>query len=105
MSMAAKLSDLVDKMSGASLQAEGHVEVPTQGAKNLWEPEEQDSSPSHSLSWSPVQRPLSGHLNTKYCLEVQVTLTKELGAIPPPSHLWMAPLGRIHAARSKNQTH
>ena len=28
----------------------------------------------------------------KYCLEIQVTLTEELGSIPPPSHSWMAPL-------------
>ena len=28
----------------------------------------------------------------KYCLEIQVTLTEELGAIPPPSHSWTAPL-------------
>ena len=34
----------------------------------------------------------SGHPNVTYCLEIQVTLTEELGAIPPPSHLWMAPL-------------
>ena len=45
--MAAKSSDLVDKMSGANLQVDGHVEVPTQSAKDLWEPEEEDSSPSH----------------------------------------------------------
>ena len=56
MSMAAKLSDLVDKTSGANLQEDGHVEVPTQSAKDLWEPEEEDSSPSHSLSWYPAQR-------------------------------------------------
>ena len=36
MSMAAKLSDLVDKMPGANLQGDGQVEVPTQGAKDLW---------------------------------------------------------------------
>ena len=48
MSMAAKLSDLVDKMSGANLQVDGHVEVPTQGAKDLWKMEEEDSSPSHN---------------------------------------------------------
>ena len=30
MSMAAKLSNLVDKMSGANLQMDGHAEVPTQ---------------------------------------------------------------------------
>ena len=28
----------------------------------------------------------------RYCLEIQVTLTEELGAVPPPSHSWMAPL-------------
>ena len=30
--------------------------------------------------------------NTKYCLEIQVALTEELGAIPPPSHSWTTPL-------------
>ena len=64
MSMAAKLSDLVDKMSGANLQADGHVEVPTQSAKDLLELEEEDSSPSHLPSWSPAQRPLSSCPNT-----------------------------------------
>ena len=102
MPMAAKLSDLVDKTSGANLQADGHVEVPTQSLKDLWEPEEEDSSPSHSLSWSPAQRLPSGHLNTKYCLEIQVRLTEELGAIPLPSHFWMAPLveDMLHKART-----
>ena len=68
--MAAKSSDLVDKMSGANLQADGHVEVPTQSAKDLWQPEEEDSSPSHLLSWSPAWRLPSGCLNMKYCLEI-----------------------------------
>ena len=62
MSMAAKLSDLVDKMSGASLQVDGHVEVPTQGAKDPQEPEEEDSSPTCSPSLSPAQRLLSNML-------------------------------------------
>ena len=70
MSMAAKLSDLVDKMSGANLQGDGHAEVPTQSAKNLQEAEEEDSSPSHSLAWSPAQRLPSGCPNMKYCLEI-----------------------------------
>ena len=70
MSMAAKLSDLVDKMSGANLQADGHMEVPTQSVKDPQEPEEEDSSPSCSLSWSPARRPLSGCPNMKYCLEI-----------------------------------
>ena len=90
MSMAAKSSDLAEEMSGASLQADGQTEDPTQGAKDLRESEEDDSSPSHSPLWSPAQRPLSSHPNTKYCLEIQVTLTEELGAIPPASHSWTA---------------
>ena len=92
MSMATKLSDLAEEMSGASLQADDQAEEPTQGVKDLWESEEDDSFPSHSLLWSPVRRPLSGQPNMKYCLEIQVTRTEELGSIPPPSHSWMAPL-------------
>ena len=92
MSMAAKSSDLADKTSGANLQADGQMEVPTQGAKDLQEPEEEDSFPSHSPSWSPAWKLPSGHPNVKYCLEIQVTITEDLGALPPPSHSWMAPL-------------
>ena len=92
MSMAAKLSDLAKEISGASLQANGQMEEPTQGARDLKESEEDDSSPSHSPLWSTAWRLPSGCPNTKYCLEIQVTLTEELGAIPPPSHSWMAPL-------------
>ena len=50
------------------------------------------SSPSHLPSWSPARRPPSSHPNFRHCLEIQVTLTEELGAVPPPSHSWMAPL-------------
>ena len=56
MSMAAKLSDLADKMPRVHLQADSQAEVPIQGVKDLQEPEEEDSSPSHSLSWSPAWR-------------------------------------------------
>ena len=52
MSMAAKLSDLANKMFGANLQMDGHVEGPTQIVKDPWELEEEDSSPSHLPSWS-----------------------------------------------------
>ena len=68
--MAAKLSDLVDKMSGSNLQTDGHVDVPTQSAKDPQELEAEDSSPSHSVSWSQAQRPPSSCPNTKYCLEI-----------------------------------
>ena len=38
----------------------------------------------------------------KHCLEIHVTLTEELGAVPPPSHSWMAPLmeDMLHDART-----
>ena len=47
MFMAGKSSDLVDETSGANLQMEGHADVPTQGAKDWWELEASDRSPSH----------------------------------------------------------
>ena len=55
MSMAAKLSDLADEMSGVNLQTEGHMDMPSQSVKDLWEPEALDSSPSHLPSWSSAQ--------------------------------------------------
>ena len=100
--MAAKSSDLVDEMSGVNVQTEGHVDMPPQSAKDLWEPEALGSSPSYSPSWSPAQRLLSGHSNMKHCLEIHVTLTEELGPVPPPSHSLMAPLmeDMLHDART-----
>ena len=88
--MAAKSSDLVDEMSGANLQMEGHVDMPPQSAKDLWELEASDSSPSHLPSLSQAQRPLSSCPNMKHYLEIHVTLTEELGAVPP-CHSWMTP--------------
>ena len=90
--MAAKSSDLVDKTSGTNLQMEGHADMPSQSAKDLLESEALGSSASHLPSWSPARRPLSSCPNTKHCLEIHVTLTEELGVVPPPSHSWMAPL-------------
>ena len=78
-------------MSEANLQADGLVEKSAQEAADQWEMEE-DSSPHNLPMWSPVQRLLTGHLNMNYCLEMQVTLTDELGDVPPPSHTWMAPV-------------
>ena len=87
MSMAAKSSDLADKMLKANLQADGQMEKPAQGVADLQETEEEDSSSLHSLMWSPVQRLPLGCLNVKHYLEIQVTLTDELGDMPPPHHL------------------
>ena len=102
MSMAGKLRDLVDEMSGANLQTEGHTDVPPNSVKDPPEPEVSDSSPSHSPSGSPARRPLPAHPNTKHWLGIWVTLTKELGAVPLPSHSWMAPLveDMLHDART-----
>ena len=80
MTMAAKSSDLVDEMSEINLQMEGHADMPPQSARDLWESEASDSSPSHLPSWSPARRLPSSYPNTKYCLEICVTLTEELGA-------------------------
>ena len=68
--MAAKSSDIGDKMSEANLQADGQVEKPAQGAVDQQEMEEEDSSPHNSLIWSPVQRPPLGCLNMKHYLEI-----------------------------------
>ena len=91
MSMAAKLSDLGNRTSGANLQMEGHADMPSQSAKDQQESEALGSSPSHSLSWSPARRPPSSLPNTRHCLEIQVTLMEELGAVPP-SHSWTTPI-------------
>ena len=73
MSMGAKSNDLGDRMSGASLQMEGHMDVPSQSAKDLQESEALGSSPSHLPSWSPARRPPSSNPNIRHCLEIHVT--------------------------------
>ena len=100
--MATKSSDIVDETSGVNLQMEGHADVPPQSAKDLQELGALGSSPSCSPSWSLARRLPSSHPNTKHCLEMCVTLTEELGAVPPPSHSWMAPLmeDMLHDART-----
>ena len=85
MSMAAKVSDLGDRTSGASLQMEGHMDALSQSAKDLQETEALGSSPSCLPSWSLAKRPLSSCPNIRHCLEIHVTLMEELGAVPPPS--------------------
>ena len=79
-------------MIEANLQANGLVEEPAQRGANQQETEEEDSSPHNSPTWSPVQRPSTGCLNTNYCLSIQATLTDELGDVLPPSHAWMVPV-------------
>ena len=90
MSMAAKSSNQGNKASGAILQIEGYVDVPSQSAKDLQELEALGSSPSHLPSWSLARRLPSSHPNIRHSLGIHVTLTEELGSVPPPSHSWMA---------------
>ena len=68
------------------------MDMLSQSAKDLQELEASGSSPSHLPSWSPARRLLSSCPNMKHCLEIHVTLIEELGAVPPPSNSWMAPL-------------
>ena len=82
------MSDRGDNITEANLQADGLREEPAQGAAKRWEMEEGDSSPHNLPTWSPVQRPPAGRFNTNYCLSIQVTLTNELGDVPPPMHSW-----------------
>ena len=39
---------------------------------------------------------------TGYCLEIQVTLTEEGRAIPPPPHAWQAPMVEAMLCYSKD---
>ena len=92
MSMATKSSNLEDQTSGANLQMEDHVGMPSQSWKDPEEMGALGSSPSHSPSCSPVRRPMHSHPNTRHCLGIHLTLTKETGAIPPLPHAWTIPL-------------
>ena len=90
--MAANMSDRGDNMTEANLQADGLVEEPVQRAVDVQGMEGEDSSPHNSLTWFPVQRLPTGRLNMNYCLSIQVTLTDELGDVPPPLHAWTTPV-------------
>ena len=90
--MTAKMSDRGDNLTEANLQAEGLKEEPAQRAVDSQEMEEEDSSPCNLPTWSSVQRLPTGHLNTNYCLLIQVILKDELGDMPPPSHSWTTPV-------------
>ena len=92
MLMAAKMSNRGDNMSEVNLQADGLVERTAQVAVDQGEMEEEDSSTHNLPTGFPVQRPPTGHLNTNYCLEIQVTLTDELEDTPPPLHAWTSPV-------------
>ena len=90
--MATRSSNLEDWQSGANLQTESHVDMPSQSWKDPAEMGVSGSSPSHLPSWSQARRPLPSHPNTRHCLGIHMTLTEETGAVPPPPHAWTTPL-------------
>ena len=50
------------------------------------------SAPLHSPSQSMVRKQMPDCLETPYCLEIHVTLTKDGGTTPPPPHAWQTPM-------------
>ena len=100
MSMAAKLSDLADQTSGANLQADGQMEVPTQGAKDLWGSEEADTSPSHSLSWSPAPEATVRPPQCDILFGNTSDFNRRNGGHTPTLSFLDGPTGRGHVAKS-----
>ena len=90
--MAAKSSDLDDQKSGTTIQMEGHTLTPPNGWIGPEEMKESGSSPSHLPSQSLMRRQTPDCPETRYCLEIQITSTKDGGTNPPPSHAWQVPV-------------
>ena len=90
--MATKSSDLDKQKSGVNIQTEGHTLTPPCGQNGPEDPEAYGSTPSHSPSWSLAWKPTPDQPETWYCLEIQVTLTKDGRVTPPPPHAWQAPV-------------
>ena len=92
MPMAARLSDLDDQKLGVNTQTDGHTLTPSSGQNSPEDPEAFGSTLLHSPSQSPARKPKPYQLETWYCLEIQVTLTKDGRVTPPPPHAWQAPV-------------
>ena len=88
MSVAARLSDLDDQKPGINIQTEGHTLTSPSSWNGPEDPEAFGSTSSHSPSWSLVRKPTPDWPETQYCLEIQMTSTKDGGATPPPPHAW-----------------
>ena len=80
MSMATRLSDLDDQKPGVNIQTEGHTITPPSGWNSPEYSEAFGSAPSHSPSWFPARKPTPDQPETRYCLEMQVTSTKDGGS-------------------------
>ena len=91
-SMATRSSDLDNQKPGIDIQTEGHIVTPTSSQNGPENPEAFSSAPLHSLSWSLARKPTPDQPGTQYCLEIQVTSTKDEGVTPPAPHAWLAPI-------------
>ena len=85
-------SDLDDQKSGAAIQMEGHTLTPTNGPIGPKEMEASGSTPLHSPSQSPVRKQMPDCPEAWYCLEIQVTSTKDGGTTLPPPYAWQVPM-------------
>ena len=91
-SMATRSSDLDDQKSGLNIQTEGYTLTPPSGWNSPEDPEAFGSAPSWSPSQSLARKPTPDWPETKYCLEIRVTSTKDERATSPPSHTWQVPI-------------
>ena len=92
MSVATRLSNLDDQKPGINTQTEGHTLTPPNSQNGPEDPEAFGSTLSHSPSHSLARKPTPDWPETQYCLEIQVTSTKDEGVTPPPPHAWQAPI-------------
>ena len=75
------------------------------GMADLWEMEEEDSSPLHLLIWSPVLEAAIRPPQYKTLPRDTSVFNRRIGGhVPPPSHSWTPPVGRRYAARSQSWT-
>ena len=85
------MSDRGDNLTEANLQAKGLGEGSSQRGADRWNGR-RGEFPHNLPAWSPARRQPVGRLNVNYWLMIQVTLSNELGDVPPPSHSWMTPV-------------
>ena len=90
--MTTRSSDLDDQKAGVNIQTEDHTLIPPNSQNGPEDPEAFGSTPSCSPSQSLARKPTPDWPETQYCLEIQVTSTKDGGVTPPPPHAWQPPV-------------
>ena len=90
--MATRLSHLDDQKSGLNIQTEGHTLTPPSSQNGPGDPEVFGNAPSQSPSKSLARKPTPDWPETQYCLEIQVTSTKDKRVTSPLSHAWQVPI-------------